>query len=73
MLYKIFNFLFTDDLIDMLVEQCNLKSFQNNINKPANIRREDIEELIGFLIFMPCVKFQEFIGRNIRNKQNRMS
>lgn len=53
---EIFNFLFTDELIDMIVEQSNLKSIQNNANKPANITKEEIEQFIGMVIFMSCVK-----------------
>ncbi|XP_008552076.1 piggyBac transposable element-derived protein 3-like [Microplitis demolitor] len=53
---EIFKFLFTDELIDMIVEQSNLKSIQDNADKPANITKEEIEQFIGMVIFMSCVK-----------------
>ncbi|GBP74879.1 PiggyBac transposable element-derived protein 3 [Eumeta japonica] len=53
---ELFKFLFTDNLIEIIVHQSNLKSVQTNVSKPANITREDIEQFIGIVIFMSCVK-----------------
>ncbi|XP_055910468.1 piggyBac transposable element-derived protein 3-like [Eupeodes corollae] len=40
----------------MIVEQSNLKSLQDNINKPAIISKDEIEQFIGIVILMSCVK-----------------
>lgn len=43
-------------MINFITEQSNLKSIQDNINKPAMITKEEIEKFIGIIIFMSCVK-----------------
>ncbi|XP_057338431.1 piggyBac transposable element-derived protein 3-like [Microplitis mediator] len=53
---EVFQFLFTSDMIDFIAEQSNLKSIQENIDKPVGIRKEEIEQFIGIVIFMSCVK-----------------
>ncbi|KAF9419654.1 hypothetical protein HW555_003932 [Spodoptera exigua] len=51
-----FGFLFTDDMIELIIEQSNIKSVQENINKPAAITKKEMEQFIGIVIFMSCVK-----------------
>ncbi|CAG5037026.1 unnamed protein product [Parnassius apollo] len=51
-----FLFLFSEDLIQTITNQSNLKSVQDNIYKPANITKQEIEQFIGMVIFMSIVK-----------------
>uniref|UniRef100_A0A6P7H0L1 Uncharacterized protein LOC114348845 n=1 Tax=Diabrotica virgifera virgifera TaxID=50390 RepID=A0A6P7H0L1_DIAVI len=51
-----FLFLFPKELISMIVEQSNIKALQDNINKPANISENEMEQFIGTVIFMSLVK-----------------
>lgn len=51
-----FKYLFTDDLIDMIVYQSNMKSVQDNVNRPSNITKEEMEQFIGIVIFMSLVR-----------------
>lgn len=51
-----FLFIFSDDLISMIVDESNLKSIQDNVNKPAYITKEEMEQFIGIVIFMSIVK-----------------
>lgn len=53
---EFFKFLFTNDLMSMIVKQSNLKSVQDNVNKPACITNEELEQFIGVVIFMSTVK-----------------
>lgn len=43
----IFRFFFTDDLINFIVDQSNLFALQTDINKPANITRNEMDQFIG--------------------------
>lgn len=44
---ELFASIFTDDLINFIVDQSNLYSLQNDINKPANITRKEMDQFIG--------------------------
>ncbi|KAG5894229.1 hypothetical protein JTB14_002278 [Gonioctena quinquepunctata] len=44
---KFFSLLFPDDLLDLIVVESNLKSVQDNVNKPANITKNELEQFIG--------------------------
>lgn len=44
---EFFNFFFNDDLIEFIVEQSNLFALQIDINKPANITKNEIEQFVG--------------------------
>ncbi|KAG5877962.1 hypothetical protein JTB14_015611 [Gonioctena quinquepunctata] len=41
-----FSLLFPDDLLDLIVVESNLKSVQDNVNKPANITKNELEQFI---------------------------
>ncbi|CAK1598666.1 unnamed protein product [Parnassius mnemosyne] len=51
-----FLFLFSEDLLQNITHQSNLKSVQDNVIKPANISKQEIEQFIGMVIFMSIVK-----------------
>lgn len=52
---EFFQFLFNDELVQT-VDQSNLKSVQDDINKPANVTKEEMEQFIGIVLFMSIVK-----------------
>ncbi|XP_053945112.1 piggyBac transposable element-derived protein 4-like [Anastrepha ludens] len=70
-----FNFIFNDDLMNFIVEQSNLIALQMDINKPANITRNEIDQFIGITIYMSLIKlpssrhyWNTFIGQEfVRN------
>ncbi|KAG5875349.1 hypothetical protein JTB14_017480 [Gonioctena quinquepunctata] len=41
-----FSLLFPGDLLDLIVVESNLKSVQDNVNKPANITKNELEQFI---------------------------
>lgn len=51
-----FLFLFSEDLLQTITNQSNLKSIQDNIKKPANISKQDIKQFFGMVIFLSIVK-----------------
>ncbi|XP_055852309.1 piggyBac transposable element-derived protein 3-like isoform X2 [Episyrphus balteatus] len=61
----LFLFLFSDDLIEVMVKQSNLKSIQDNANRPANITKQEMEQFIGIMIFMSIVRLP--VSRNYWN------
>lgn len=46
---EMFNFLFNDELMEYIVDQSNLFALQVDVNKPANITRNELEQFIGKL------------------------
>lgn len=51
-----FSFLFTGELFDMIVEESNRKALQDNINKPVNITRSEMEQFVGISLFTSFIK-----------------
>ena len=51
-----FNFFFNDDLMNFLVDQSNLYALQVDINKPAGITRNEVDQFIGMVIYMSLVQ-----------------
>lgn len=50
-----FKFFFTDDLMNFLDEQSNLYALHVDINRPANITRNEVEQFIGMVIYIYVV------------------
>lgn len=59
---EFFSFFFTEDLIQMIVDESNRKALQGNINKPANITVKEMETFIGICLFMSLVKLPSARG-----------
>lgn len=53
---EFFSFLFTKEIFAYIVEESNLKALQDNINKPANITIEELEQFVGIILYMSLVK-----------------
>ncbi|GBP35934.1 PiggyBac transposable element-derived protein 1 [Eumeta japonica] len=53
---EFFKFLFTDELIRTIIDQSNLKSVQDNINRFANITKDEMEQFIGIVFLVSIVK-----------------
>lgn len=58
----IFKLLFTNDIIDLIDEQSNLKSLQDNINKPASITKAEIKTFIEIGISMSWMYWSKHVG-----------
>lgn len=54
--YDFFKYLFTDSLLQTIVDQTNLYSVQKNPNKPANISMGDIQKFFGIALYMSVIK-----------------
>lgn len=55
--YKFFSYFITNSLIDKIVEQTNLYSIQQDVNKPVNVNMLEIKKFIGILIYMSVYKY----------------
>lgn len=51
-----FKYFFTDELLEFITEQSNLKASQVNIKKPANITKAELEQFIGIVIFTSLIQ-----------------
>ncbi|KAF2345140.1 PiggyBac transposable element-derived protein, partial [Trinorchestia longiramus] len=57
--YSYFKSFITEDFLDLLVEQSNLYSVQNNVNKPFNVTKNEMEQLLGLVMYFSLVKMPD--------------
>ncbi|XP_072398326.1 dehydrogenase/reductase SDR family member 4-like [Diabrotica undecimpunctata] len=58
-----YKFLFNDDLLELIVNESNLKSVQDNVNKPGNITMYEIEQFIGIIAIAKMVTRNRLVDR----------
>ena len=54
--YKCFQYFFSDDLLQMIVDESNLYSIQTNISKPLNLNLSELKQYIGIIIYMSVLR-----------------
>ncbi|XP_024153448.1 piggyBac transposable element-derived protein 2 isoform X2 [Oryzias melastigma] len=50
--YEYFKMIFSEDILEVVVEQSNLYAIQCNINKPLNLTTKELEQFIGTAVYM---------------------
>ena len=53
---KYFQSFFDENLEDLIIHQSNLFALQNDINKPLNLNREELQCWLGIVVYMSLVK-----------------
>ncbi|CAG4979435.1 unnamed protein product [Parnassius apollo] len=54
-LYRVFSYLFTDEIVVLIRDETNLYSVQKDANKPINVTSQEIREFVGITYFMSIV------------------
>ena len=57
--YSYFKNFITDEFLDLIVQQTNLYSAQQNVNKPLNVTKNEIEQWLGLVMYFSIFKISD--------------